>query len=58
MSGRKMKTGTDADVPGLYISECCDHEASFVTDQTFTRCVKCSGLTTWERLESDLPMAA
>jgi hypothetical protein len=58
MNGQKMKTGTDAEVSGLYVSECCDHEASFVTDQTFTRCMKCSGLTTWELLEADLRMAA
>ena len=58
MNGRQMKTGTDAQVSGLYVSECCDLEASFVADQTFTRCMKCSNLTSWEILEADLRMAA
>ncbi len=45
MNRRKLKAGTGAEVSGLYVSECCDLEASFVTDQTFTRCMKCaSGL--------------
>jgi hypothetical protein len=45
MSGIGTKTGTDANVAGLYTSECCDHEVWFVEGQTFTRCVKCSRLT-------------
>jgi hypothetical protein len=53
-----MKTGTDATYDGLYVSECCCHETTFVKDQTFTRCPKCSGLTIWELVEADARPAA
>ena len=53
-----MKTGTDAKERGTYLSECCDYEAEFSADQTFTRCPKCSSLTTWELVDMDWPMAA
>jgi hypothetical protein len=55
---RKMKTGIDANEGGTYVSECCDYEVKFSVDQTFTRCPKCSGLTTWELVDLDWPMAA
>ena len=48
-----MKTGTDAKQPGVYSSECCEFETSFVKDQTFTRCPRCSSLTRWELVEID-----
>jgi hypothetical protein len=54
----KMKTGTDANEGGTYSSECCDHEVEFSQDQTFSRCPKCSGLTTWELIDVNWPMAA
>jgi hypothetical protein len=53
-----MKTGTDAKERGIYFSECCDFEVEFSEDQTFTRCPKCSGLTTWELVDMDWPVAA
>jgi hypothetical protein len=43
-----MKTGRDADRPGLYISECCLSEAAFRKGQTLTRCPACNALTVWE----------
>jgi hypothetical protein len=55
---KKMKTGTDAKERGTYLSECCDFEAEFSEDQTFTRCPKCSSLTTWELVDNDWPVAA
>jgi hypothetical protein len=55
---KKMKTGTDAKERGTYSSECCDYEAEFSQDQTFTRCPKCSSITTWELVDIDWPMAA
>jgi len=57
-SERKMKTGIDAKEGGTYVSECCDYEVEFSVDQTFTRCPKCSGLTTWELVDVDWLMAA
>jgi hypothetical protein len=57
-NGGAMKTGTEAQEFGIYVSECCDHEMEFAKDQTFTRCPKCSGLTTWELVDVDWPMAA
>jgi hypothetical protein len=56
--GKNMKTGTDAKERGIYFSECCDFEVEFSEDQTFTRCPKCSGLTTWELVDMDWPVAA
>jgi hypothetical protein len=53
-----MKTGTEAAEPGLYASECCLQEQSFVRGQTLTRCPKCGRLTTWETVETDKPKAA
>jgi hypothetical protein len=55
---KNMKTGTDAKERGTYFSECCDFEVEFSKDQTFTRCPKCSSLTTWELVDMDWPMAA
>jgi len=48
-----MKTGTDAQEAGMYVSECCGVETDFAEQQTFTRCPTCSGLTIWEMLEVD-----
>jgi hypothetical protein len=55
-----MNTGTDAEQPGVYVSQCCDYETTFSEGQTFTRCPKCSALTTWEigEGEMDFRMAA
>jgi hypothetical protein len=53
-----MKTGTDAQQAGVYSSECCEIESAFVEDQTFTRCPRCSSLTRWELVETDLSQAA
>jgi hypothetical protein len=53
-----MKTGTDAQQAGVYSSECCEYESAFVKDQTFTRCPRCSSLTRWELVETDLSLAA
>jgi len=58
MKENKMKTGTDANERGTYSSECCDYEAEFSHDQTFTRCPKCRSLTNWELVDVDWPMAA
>ena len=58
IGGINMKTGTEAERPGMYSSECCDHEASFAEGQTFTRCPQCSALTAWEPVEIDWPIAA
>ena len=55
---KTMKTGTDAQERGLYVSECCDYETEFNEDQTFTRCPHCSGLTTWEMVDIEWPAAA
>ena len=49
-----MKTGTDANEAGVYVSECCDYEAGFSKGQTFTRCPKCSALTNWDPAEGDI----
>jgi hypothetical protein len=46
-----MKTGRDATRPGLYISECCLSEITFLKGQMFTRCPACSALTVWEFVE-------
>ena len=43
-----MKTGNSADLEGMYVSECCSFEKTFVEDETFTRCPRCSSLTIWE----------
>jgi hypothetical protein len=53
-----MKTGTDAQQEGVYLSECCEYETAFVEGQTFTRCPRCSSLTRWELVESDSSLAA
>ena len=47
-----MKTGRDANRSGLYISECCLKEISFLKGQKFSRCPRCSGLTAWEFVEN------
>ena len=57
-TGENMKTGTEAQKRGMYASTCCDYELDFPEDQTFTRCPKCQGLTTWELIDIDWPMAA
>jgi hypothetical protein len=46
-----MKTGRDANRSGLYISECCLKEVSFMKGQMFSRCPRCSALTVWESVE-------
>jgi hypothetical protein len=51
--GEVMKTGTNAQAAGMYVSECCGVETDFAEQQTFTRCPTCSGLTIWEMLEVD-----
>jgi hypothetical protein len=53
-----MKTGTEAQEAGVYLSECCESESTFVEGQTFTRCPRCSSLTRWALLESDSSLAA
>jgi len=53
-----MKTGTTANDKGLYSSECCSYETTFIEGQTFTRCPKCSALTIWEFVEDDRTQAA
>jgi hypothetical protein len=47
-----MKTGRDANRPGLYISECCVSEVTFTKGQMFTRCPACNALTVWEFVKS------
>jgi hypothetical protein len=46
-----VKTGATANFAGLYYSECCSCEMTFVEGQTFVRCPKCSSLTVWEFIE-------
>jgi hypothetical protein len=46
-----MKTGSEASLPGLYVSECCLYEVVFIKGQTLTRCPECSSLTIWELAE-------
>jgi hypothetical protein len=53
-----MNTGTDAKEAGLYVSTCCNYEAMFAEGETLVRCPECSGLTTWEFQEAQLPQAA
>ena len=53
-----MRTGTDVQEAGLYLSECCEFERAFLEDQTFTRCPRCSALTRWEPVEVDEKVAA
>jgi hypothetical protein len=43
-----MRTGQDVQVPGLYVSECCNAEVELIKDASFPRCSRCSALTTWE----------
>jgi hypothetical protein len=43
-----MRTGKDANRPGLYISECCVKELTVMAGQMFPRCPQCSALTEWE----------
>jgi hypothetical protein len=47
-----MKTGRDANRPGLYISECCLSEVAFTKGQMFKRCPACNALTVWEFVKS------
>jgi len=44
----KMKTGQDVQIPGLYVSECCNAEVELIKDASFPRCNRCSALTIWE----------
>jgi len=53
-----MKTGTDAQQAGVYLSECCEYESAFVEGQTLTRCPHCSSLTRWALIEDDSSLAA
>jgi hypothetical protein len=46
-----MKTGRDANLSGLYVSECCLKEVPFLKDQMFSRCPRCNALTVWEWVE-------
>jgi hypothetical protein len=50
---RRMKTGQDVIVSGLYASDCCGEEEMLEKDTCFPRCAKCKGLSTWEAV--DLP---
>jgi len=43
-----MKTGQDVQIPGLYVSECCNAEVELQKDASFPRCSRCSSLTIWE----------
>ena len=43
-----MKTGRDANTPGLYVSECCLTEVTLSDGQMFPRCPSCYALTVWE----------
>jgi len=45
---KPMRTGQDVQVPGLYVSECCNAEVELIKDASFPRCNRCSALTTWE----------
>jgi hypothetical protein len=51
--GKRMKTGQDVTVPGLYASDCCGEEEMLEKDSSFPRCRKCKGLSKWEIV--DLP---
>ena len=43
-----MKTGETVETLGLYISECCDEEATFDVGDTFLRCPRCQYACDWE----------
>jgi hypothetical protein len=43
-----MKTGRDANQPGLYTSECCLVEINVTKGQMLPRCPACYALTVWE----------
>ena len=48
-----MKTGRDANRPGLYISECCLKERQILKGQMLPRCPGCNALTVWEIEEEE-----
>jgi len=56
--GGDMGTGTDVQIAGIYVPGCCEYETTFLEDQTFTRCPRCSALTRWEPVDADEALAA
>lgn len=46
-----MKTTETVRELGLYVSSCCEDEALFDIDDTFSRCPKCENLCRWEFVE-------
>ena len=49
-----MKTGHDAELSGLYISECCLKERHFLKGQMLPRCPQCNALAVWELEEFEI----
>jgi hypothetical protein len=43
-----MKTGSDANRSGFYVSECCLKERYFAEGHMLPRCPRCNALTVWE----------
>jgi hypothetical protein len=43
-----MKTGRDATLSGLYVSECCQKKRHIEEGQMLPRCPLCLNLTVWE----------
>jgi hypothetical protein len=56
--GAVMKTSEDAQVSGLYSTDCCGVERRFKENDTLWRCPKCQALCNWELSERELASAA
>lgn len=46
-----MKTSEEANLSGLYVSQCCEIEHLFVAGDTAWRCPHCHNLCEWELLQ-------
>jgi hypothetical protein len=46
-----INTGEDAQVQGLYSSDCCEWQESFCKGECFRRCPVCESLCEWELLK-------
>jgi hypothetical protein len=47
-----MRTSQDAPQSGIYATECCSVEATFLQNDTLTRCPRCEALCNWDFVES------
>ena len=43
-----MRTSQDAPESGLYASECCSIEVTFLQNDTLSRCPRCQSLCNWD----------